>query len=184
MSNIYSSEKNMKILAISGKARHGKDYTASIIKEYLGEHDKSVLTIHYADLLKYLCTSLFNWDGKKDENGRHILQYVGTEVVRQKDPDFWVEFVVKILKLFEGQWDYVIIPDCRFPNEIELLKANFNDVVSLRVNRFGFESDLTKETKNHISETALDNYEFDEYLVNDGTELYTEIVKFYVDSII
>jgi len=183
MSNIYSSEKNMKILAISGKARHGKDYTAELIKKELEEHDKSVLITHYADLLKYLCTSLFNWDGKKDDNGRHLLQYVGTEVVRNKEPDFWVDFVVKILKLFEGQWDYVIIPDCRFPNEIDKLKENFN-VKSIRINRFGFDSGLTEEAKNHISETALDNYRFDEHLVNDGTELYNEIVKCFVSTII
>lgn len=171
----------MKVIAISGKARSGKDFTGELMRKHLTDKGYNVLVTHYADLLKYLCKSLFNWDGKKDENGRHILQYVGTEVVRKKEPDFWVDFVIKILHLFEYEWDYVIIPDCRFPNEIDKLIYEFS-TVSVRIERPGFESGLTDEAKRHISETALDNYSFDAVLVNDGTEAYEDVVKRFLNE--
>ena len=61
---------NIKIYAISGKAQQGKDTFAEILSQELTEKGYRVLVIHYADLLKFICKSLFNWDGQKDENGR------------------------------------------------------------------------------------------------------------------
>ena len=49
----------MKVICISAKARHGKDTAAEIMKEYLEMQGKKVLITHFADLLKYLCKSLF-----------------------------------------------------------------------------------------------------------------------------
>ena len=101
----------MKVIAISGHARHGKDTVARMLQEQLQKDGRTVLITHYADLLKYICKTFFKWDGRKDEKGRSLLQYVGTDVVRAKNPDYWVDFVSDILNLFEGHWDYVIIPD-------------------------------------------------------------------------
>ena len=60
----------MKIILISGKARHGKDSLATFMKEDLERRNKKVLIAHYADLLKFICTNYFNWDGKKNVEGR------------------------------------------------------------------------------------------------------------------
>lgn len=110
----------MKVFAISGHAQNGKDTVAGMMANKLTENGNRVLVAHYADLLKYICRTYFGWNGEKDERGRHILQYVGTDVVRQKAPDFWVDFIVSILTLFDSTWDYVIIPDSRFPNEVNV----------------------------------------------------------------
>ena len=59
----------MKVVCISGKAQHGKDTMASMIKECLEDYGKHVVIVHYADLLKYICRTFFGWDGNKDENG-------------------------------------------------------------------------------------------------------------------
>ena len=147
----------MKVVCVSGKAQHGKDTTAGYLKEFLEAHGKKVLIAHYGDLVKYICKTFFDWDGQKDEKGRTLLQYVGTDKIRAKKPDYWVGFVESILWLFNGEWDYVLIPDCRFPNEIEYMQRNF-DVTHIRVVRENFESPLNEEQQNHISETALDNY--------------------------
>ena len=160
---------NIKIFAVSGKAQHGKDTFANVLYEELTNKGHRVLLTHYADLLKFICRSLFNWDGQKDEKGRHILQYVGTDVVRKERPDYWVEFVVDMIELFGENWDYVLIPDTRFPNEVEVLKENFNNVTHIRVIRPNFESTLTDEQKKHPSETALDNIEPDYVFYNEGT---------------
>ena len=154
---------------ISGKAQHGKDTAASILREIFEENGKSVLITHYGDLVKYICKTFFGWDGKKDEYGRNLLQYVGTDVIRSKDPDYWVKFVNGIISFFSSEWDLVIIPDTRFPNEIEFLKSSGLNVIHIRVTRSDFISPLTEKQKNHPSETALDHYEADYYINNDGT---------------
>lgn len=159
----------MKVICISGKAQHGKDTSANLLREELVNQFQSVLVTHYADLLKYICRNFFDWDGKKDDAGRKLLQYVGTDVVRQKRPDFWVSFLVNVLDLFPDEWDYVLIPDCRFPNEIEAMRNAGFDVTHLRIVRSNFNSPLTVEQQQHPSETALDSYRADYVICNDGT---------------
>lgn len=177
----------MKIITISGKARHGKDTTANQIKWQLEDKGCTVLITHYADLLKFICKNFFGWDGQKNDEGRTLLQYVGTEVVRKKDPEYWIKFIVSILDLFPNEWDYVIIPDCRFPNEIDTLADKYG-VTSVWVDRGDdFDNCLTLEQQKHPSETALDNYRFDYRLDNKGTleDLEDEVDKFlqkYLES--
>lgn len=156
----------MKVCCISAKARHGKDTAAEIIKEQLEDRGQKVLIIHFADLLKFICKQFFGWDGNKDEKGRTILQYIGTDVVGAKRPGYWAEFVVDFLKLFETEWDYVLIPDCRYPVEVATVERAFETVV-LRVERPGFDNGLTEAQKNHPSEVDMDNYRFDIILYND-----------------
>ena len=159
----------MKVIAVSGHARHGKDTVAKILQEQLEEDGNKVLITHYADLLKYICTTFFGWGGEKDERGRTLLQYVGTDVVRKKEPNFWVDFVADILCYFNNYWDFVIIPDTRFPNEFNRLKERGLDAVHLRVIRPDFVSPLTAEQQAHPSETALDNTEPDYRIINSGS---------------
>ena len=169
----------MKIILISGKAQNGKDSCANIIKQKLEQKNNKVLIAHFADLVKYVCEKFFNWNGQKDEKGRTILQYVGTDVVRTQRPNFWVDFIIDILTLFKDEWDYVLIPDCRFTNELNRYNETW-DTTTVRVNRLNFTSILTPEQKNHISETALDNYNFD-YVINSENgldNLKKEVDKF------
>lgn len=159
----------MKIIAISGKAQHGKDTTARFLKSALEADGYKVQVAHYADLLKYICKQFFGWNGQKDDAGRHILQYVGTDVIRTQKPDFWVDFIISMAELFPDTWDYLLIPDCRFPNEIDRIKSAGLDMVHLRVLRKDFASPLSKEQQAHPSETALDNTTPDYWIINDGT---------------
>ena len=170
----------MKIINISGKAQHGKDTTAIILKEQLETKNKKVLIAHYADLLKYEAKQFFNWDGNKDERGRQLLQYMGTDVIRAKNPNYWVGFIKEFIEMFQDDWDYVIISDCRFINECEAWKIDGWPNVAVRVIRDNFVSNLTEEQLNHPSETALDDYEFDYYIDNSGDMecLYKEVNKF------
>lgn len=171
----------MKVILLSAKARHGKDYTANILKGLLESDDKKVLICHYADLLKYICKTFFNWDGNKDDKGRTLLQHVGTDTIRKQNPDYWVEFISGFLKMFPNEFDYVLIPDCRFPNEITYMIKDGWDVMTVRINRLNYESLLTKEQQNHSSETALDNYQFDYYLDSESgiDNLTIEVNKLY-----
>ena len=166
-----------KIITISGKAESGKDTSAQMLKEQLEDLGYNVLICHYADLLKFICKNFFDWDGQKNEEGRTLLQRVGTEGVRKYNPNYWVEFILEILAFFPDEWDFVLIPDARFPNEINLLKDDNYDVMAVKVVRTDYENHLTEEQRNHPSETALDDYIFDYTLLNESTKegLYARI---------
>lgn len=139
-----------------------------------------VLITHYADLLKYVCEKFFGWDGNKDEFGRSLLQYVGTNKVRAAIPTFWVDFIVKILSIFRNEWDYVIIPDCRFINEYEIPDQYWNTIL-VRVVRDGNYSELTSEQQQHISEIELDNYPcYDIIYNNQGLDDLKQSVSNFV----
>jgi hypothetical protein len=55
-----------------------------------------------------------------------------------------------------------IITDVRFPNEAEAIKKHGGIVI--RINR-------DVDTNNHLSETALDDYEFD-YVIDNNSDMY------------
>ncbi len=172
----------MKICCISAKAQHGKDTAAKLIKERLEYKGQRVLITHYADLLKFICVKFFGWNEVKDEAGRTLLQYIGTDVVGAKNPAFWAEFIVSILNMFEGTWDYVLIPDCRYPIEVETMKKHFDTLV-LRIERPDFDNGLTETQKQHASEVKMDNYNFDEVLFNSGTlESFRDKLNSFVDN--
>ena len=160
----------MKVINISGYARAGKDTASKMLKAALELKGKKVLITHYSGLLKYICYEYTDWDGQKTECGRTLLQYVGTDVIRKWDPNYWVDFVADMLDFFGsfGKWDYVLIPDCRFPNEIERLKERDFDVVHLNIVREAFDNGLTSAQQMHESEVALDGVIPDYTITNDG----------------
>ena len=158
----------MRIIVISGKAQSGKDTSASMLKEAFEKRGDRTLITHFADLLKYVCKTYLGWDGQKDERGRKLLQEVGTEVFRKNDPDIWVKFVISILNNLGDNWDWVIIPDARFPNEVELLRDSGFDTTHFHIIRNNKEA-LPESQQKHISETAMDNYKSDVTILNYGT---------------
>lgn len=175
----------MDVILISGKAQHGKDTLALAAKEYLEDKGKRVLILHYADYMKYIAKEYFGWNGKKDSVGRNLLQQLGTNLVRKVDENYWVDTVIRFITVFEDEWDCIIVPDTRFPNEIEQMKeAGFN-VLSLRVKRPNFDSPLSEEQQKHPSETALDSYSFDCVIMNDSTiSNLSKKIQFLLDKTI
>lgn len=154
-----------KLILISGKAEHGKSYTGKIIKNKLEQKGKKVAVLPFASYLKFLCKEHFGWNGIKDENGRRILQYVGTDIVRKRNPNFWVKTVADFVETFGEDFDFIICDDARFRDELDYFRYNLNiDALSIRVNRLDFENSLTPEQRKHSSETALDGYDFDLYI--------------------
>lgn len=162
-------------IIISGKAGSGKDTVAHFMKEELEKHGKRVLVIHYADAVKWVLRDFFNWDGKKDAVGRTLLQHIGTDVVRTQFPNFWTGIVVGLLEAFEpySDFDIALVPDARFPNEVNIALENLKNCVTVRVNRRNTDGtewinpNLTEEQRNHPSETSLDCFAFDYVIHND-----------------
>ena len=177
----------VKIICISGKARAGKDTVARLLKEFLEARQKSVKIVHYGDLVKYVCTNFCGWNGSKEGAGRTMLQTVGTDIVRKNDPNYWIKFIHTGLNI---SWhfqklDYLIIADCRFPNEIDYWLEQGFDVIYLHVERPQI-NDLTKSQRNHSSETALDDYTKlkPEIIVNNSVEDLLNQIDYYRNWII
>ena len=115
---------------------------------------------------------------------RSLLQKIGTDLLRnQLHPNTWVNATFADYKpigdtLLEGEVRRVreedliypnwIITDVRFPNELEAIKK-YNGI-TIRINR-GLVERTGKmiQGPEHISETALDNAEFDYVIENDCT---------------
>jgi hypothetical protein len=168
-----------KFICVSGKAESGKDTCADIMRDILYEQGYRVLVVHNADLLKFICRNFFGWDGKKDQAGRELLQYVGTDRVRKQNPDYWIDFIVGVIDLFKSEFDWVIIPDTRFENEINRIKTAGYPVYAVRVERPGHENKLTPEQRSHPSETSLDAYDFKYRICNAGemSDLYGAVAN-------
>ena len=170
------------IITISGKAEHGKTATANILKEMLEKKGYKCLVMNFADRLKYMAKTYFGWNGKKDIEGRTLLQWLGTEYVRSRDPDFWVNSIISDINILDDLFDYFIIADCRFSNEVNCFKELGEPYISIQVKRLKFENSLTEEQRSHPSETELDNFEFDYIIESESglNNLEIEVNKFFM----
>jgi len=65
--------------------------------------------------------ALSNWALKlapRLPTGRTVLQRLGTEVFRRRDPGYWVRNALVTIKDLNASGHDVVIADCRFPNEL------------------------------------------------------------------
>lgn len=102
---------------------------------------------------------------KQKMTPRLMLQLLGTECGRQIiHPNIWVNALFADYEK-DSNW---IITDVRFPNEAQAIKDKGGIVI--RVNR-DYQNPLMPEIgiPEHLSETALDDYEFDHVIDNNGS---------------
>ena len=94
---------------------------------------------------------------------RDLLQKLGTEAMRNGlHQNVWVNALFADFKE-DMHW---IITDMRFPNEYKAIKDKGG--ITIRVNRPGHGTSMTDLASAHPSETALDGFEFDYTINNDG----------------
>lgn len=82
---------------------------------------------------------------------REFMQFFGTEIMRKMYPNIWVDNTIKRI-LAEGS-ELAVIPDVRFPNEVESILENGGEVIRLT---------RVYEEDDHASETCLDPHNFDQ----------------------
>ena len=157
------------IIGFSGKIGSGKTRISNKLEE-VGYTRKS-----FATSLRRVVGILggFDWEKSKTPQEKAILvdgwnisrgemlQQVGC-TMRQLNPDVWVN---SLLNEYESNMLWVI-DDVRFPNEVLSIEALGGVVIRLN----DVCTDTTRDL-NHISETALDNWNF-KYRI-DNTELTT-----------
>lgn len=111
---------------------------------------------------------------------RALLQFWG-QWRRDQDPFHWIKALEQ--SIIERKPQIVLIDDMRYPNE--LFWTRHLGGSAIRVTREGYQAPAG--TSQHISETALDGYEFDytitsqegqvDQLRSDAVELFDAIVK-------
>lgn len=152
-----------KIIGISGKKRSGKDEACNVILDmFPGRGER----IAFADALKAEVAEVCGVSLSKLEEHkavfRPMLQWWGTEFRRQyHGPDsYWIDRLADAVG--KCPFDFVVIPDVRFPNELKFVRGHGG--LSIRIG-----SARCVVTDIHSSETALDDSEFDIHVDNNGT---------------
>lgn len=126
----------MKVIALSGFKRSGKDTTAEILKSIYEEKGRSVEIVAFADaiyeMLSDECglspeelksmerTDLVSFEGEECSI-RFALNSIGEVVKKNMGYDFWLNIVKKKYK--ESKADYFIVTDVRFKKEIEWIET-------------------------------------------------------------
>ena len=168
----------MEVLLLSGKSGSGKDTLANIMAQKLEDAGCRTLILHFADLVKYYCKAYFNWNGEKDEEGRSLLQKVGTTIMRGFDENYWTKIIGEFLAAVTPyeEFDCAFIPDARFPNEIEVVQDYNPQAITIRIERYNkygapyTNPNFTDEQLNHASEVSLDDYGYFDYIVENRSE--------------
>lgn len=163
--------RNPKIYIICGKARHGKDTIAEMIRLNYQNRNKKVLNLQYSSYIKEYAKKISNWDGSEEAKPRELLQQLGTNVIRQRiDSLFFVNRILGDLQVYSYFFDCITISDARAKVEVDFPKKNFDQVIAIHVTRPNFDNGLTEEQKKHFTEVDLDDYQnYDYEVVNDGS---------------
>ena len=100
---------------------------------------------------------------KKMMTAREFLQSFGTDVCRKIKPDVWTSSCIARIKM--SQTELAIVPDCRFPNEVEAIKEAGGKVIRLT---------RSPHEDSHLSENALtDDYQgFDCVIDNKKLDMH------------
>jgi hypothetical protein len=165
------------IIGLSGYAQSGKNTVADILVEHHG-----FTQLAFADVIKELLTYIdpiiyirpdgsnmtvsefvyiWGWEEAKKENEvRRLLQALGLAGRNLIDEYLWISMTLSQIKdPHEGRY---VISDVRFPNEAAALTSQGGQI--WRIERPGLTA-----VNEHISETAMDPWVFDETIINDGS---------------
>ena len=162
------------IIGLSGYAQSGKNTVADILVDHHG-----FIQLAFADAIRdfvyeinplvscsptgYLqdLVNLKGWDEAKQEpQVRKLLQSTGVAGRNMIDEYLWVALTLSQIK--DPQEGKYVITDVRFPNEAAAITSQGGQI--WRIERPGVDA-----VNDHISETALDAWVFDETILNDGT---------------
>ena len=187
------------LLGICGLIGSGKDTVAEHLVKHHGFKRDS-----FAKSLKDAVSSMFNWDRKMLEgdtaSSRHwreqpdafwserfgkpitprwVLQYFGTEVMRQGMYDaIWVDSVIGRYK-----GENTVISDTRFINEIKTIKAHGGKIMLVKKGELPTREEMQKQGA-HQSEWDWIGSDFDYIIENNGTkeDLFDKVAELIISD--
>lgn len=152
--------------------------------EYLfNRGDLPYTLMRFSGPLKRIAREIF---GEGADQDRELLQWLGTDVVRQRDPEAWCRLAMKEMDRHNmGGGAAILVDDCRFPNEYWALKERDFTFVRIdaeqairvdRLRRMGKLTDLAQ--LDHESEQHWPTFEVDHTITNhtdDFDAFYTKV---------
>jgi len=166
------------IVMLSGRAGEGKTTFANYCRDELQLKGSISKVFSFAQAVKDTA-KLMNWDGKKDDRGRTLLQKVGA-AGREYDINTWANIAVEKIQDWISTWTIdsdiwvALIDDWRFENEGNVLMETFYPVLKARIIRpKEFHLLLNTPLYNDISEIGLP--EFDEKYYDVGIYNSTDL---------
>ena len=177
------------IIQLLGQARSGKDWTASQLKTYFESQGKSVEIMSYAAPMKRIAATLFGISLEQldvaknnpatypiycgeygrdylETDFRQFLQRLGNDAIK---PEFGDDVWAKLAKanIDKSTADIIIIPDCRFPVELNEVGGTTVRIVN----------NSLPPPMNHPSELELLNYLTHYSLDNTNHSLTSEDIE-------
>ena len=174
--------KPVRVIILTGQAGSGKTTAA----EFLNKNISNSVIINYGDALKWVAERFYGWNGEKNEIGRTLLQQLGTEVGRAKNPDIWLNIVklvsLNVLPFNDKETKTIIIGDARFDNEV--LGWDGSDRTVIQVGRDDNQQNLyTVEQTLHASEQGVSEDLIDHFVYENSVEdLYDELTRIAEDE--
>jgi hypothetical protein len=160
------------LIGLAGKAEHGKNAAANIIKEWVENNGGTAGIFEISALILQECVDLGllpvgSVRNQQDLAQNKILVDHGTNR-RSEDPNYWVTGKGGIVPvMLNSGLDVAVCPNIRFPQEGDAIKKAGGYVWRVnRLNEDGSPFVSTTRDPNHACETALDRWNADFYLYN------------------
>ncbi len=161
----------MNIYLLIGKAGCGKNYVANIMKKRL---PNSVIT-GLSKYIKLFALELGLWNGDDNNKPRSFLQTTGDKL-RAVDTDLLAKRMLEDIEIYKMlDIKNVIISDVRLINEINYLKNNNYNIITIKVHSDKCNRHLTPKEQNHLTEIELDTYEDYDYLLENNETINKQI---------
>lgn len=138
----------------------------SEVLERIADEIRPYVDHRYVSAVDKLIVKPQNWFDPKTDITRCLLQIYGTDIFQNRvDPDWWSMIAAKEIEAkFLENANIVIVPDCRWPSNIDYIQSDIYETFTVRINR-----DDVPES-HHPSECALDDYSgWDAVIDNNGT---------------
>lgn len=168
--------KNPIIILIAGKARSGKSSVSKYLEQEFLKDGNKVVVSPYTKYLKRYIEEITGSYIDDDNKPRDLLQQLSSKLIKKElgNYKFFLRRQIEDIDFYSYFMDVIIIPDVRFPEEIEVIREKFSNVVAIGVERKDYISILTKEQQEDITETSLDDYHGYDYKIENTNELDLE----------
>lgn len=159
----------MKIFVIGGKAKCGKNTFGEYLREYLKDYGYKPCVMHLTEPLYSYARNYFDWNGNEQEKPREFLQKMGIEIIQQKlgKKDFLLNRFYEDVEILENFFDVFIVCDARLIHEFESIKKKYDDVVTIKLERFDYLDELNEDEAKHITEKEISTYDDFDYIIEN-----------------
>lgn len=160
----------MKIFVIGGKARSGKNTFGNYLKEELKTYGYKPCVMHITEPLYSYARNYFNWREEENNKPREFLQKMGIEIIQNKlnKKTFLLDRLYEDIEILSNFFDTFIITDARLIKEFTSIKEKYDNVVTIKIKRNNYNSNMTKEEKEHITETEIETYNEFDYIIENN----------------